>query len=89
MFDWDDSNINHIARHGLEPEDVEEALADTKRIRADAHNTPFEKRIAIIGANTYGNIIKVVYTERENKIRVVTAYLANNRDKHRYRGGGA
>ena len=27
-FEWDESNIEHIARHGVNPEEVEEACAN-------------------------------------------------------------
>ena len=27
-FEWDEDNINHIARHGVSPEEVEEACYD-------------------------------------------------------------
>jgi uncharacterized DUF497 family protein len=32
-FDWDESNIDHIAEHGVEPEETEEALARKPLIR--------------------------------------------------------
>jgi uncharacterized DUF497 family protein len=87
MFEWDDSNTNHIADHGLYPEDVEEAFLDKRRIRTNAYNSPFEKRLAIIGKTSFGLILKVVYTKRGDKVRVVTAMEANNAQKSRYRKG--
>lgn len=38
MFDWDESNADHIAEHGLEPEDVEDALLDPGRIGTPAYD---------------------------------------------------
>ena len=33
MFEWDDGNLDHIARHGVESWEVEEAFGDRHRIR--------------------------------------------------------
>jgi len=32
MCDWDDANVEHIARHGITPEEAEEVLLDRRRI---------------------------------------------------------
>jgi hypothetical protein len=29
MFEWDDDNRAHVGRHGVEPEECEQALADS------------------------------------------------------------
>ena len=34
-FDWDEGNIDHIARHGVDVDDVEQALASKPLIRKD------------------------------------------------------
>jgi hypothetical protein len=31
-FDWDEANTAHIARHGVRPEEAEEALTDPRRL---------------------------------------------------------
>lgn len=31
-LEWDEANEAHIARHGVTPEDIEEALTDPRRI---------------------------------------------------------
>ena len=38
-FEWDEANEEHIARHGVTPEEAEEALTDPRRIGAPAYNT--------------------------------------------------
>jgi uncharacterized protein len=87
VFDWDDHNINHVARHNLDPEDAEDAVLDPRRVRTDAYNVPFEKRQAIIGMTERGEIIKVVYTKRGDKFRVVTATPATASERKRYSRG--
>lgn len=82
---WDEANIDHIARHGLEPEDVEEALLDPEGVPVAAYNAAGERRRGLVGATEFGRILYVVYTKREGAIRVVTARDANPREKRRYR----
>ena len=85
MFDWDDANIDHIARHGLEPEDVEEALLDPDSFPVPTYNYGGEKRRGLVGATNGGRVLFVVYTERGGKIRPITAREASKSQKRRYK----
>jgi uncharacterized DUF497 family protein len=86
VFDWDDANIDHIAAHGVELEEVEEVLLDPRRIGAPARNTAGEQRWAVIGATEEGRVLLVVFTRRGELARVITARDANRAQKRRYRG---
>ncbi len=85
MFDWDDANADHIARHGVTPEEVEEALNDRHRMSSTAYNAPDERRSAVIGATLDGRILFIVFTRRRGTTRVVTAWDANYKECRRYR----
>ncbi len=84
-FDWDEANKEHIARHGVTPNEAEEALTDPDRMSFSARNVPQELRRAYLGATEAGRILVVVYTKRAGRIRVVTARDASPREKRRYR----
>jgi len=83
-FDWDAGNEDHVLNHGVEPGEVEEALLDPARIRADARNAPGERRYALIGATEEARVLFVVYAERGAKVRPVTARDASDVQKKRY-----
>ena len=85
MFNWDDYNLEHIARHAVEDFECEEAFEDPKRLSAGAYNTPQDKNYAFIGATEAGRILWVMYTFRGELIRVGTARDANKREKKRYK----
>lgn len=93
VFDWDEANVEHIIRHDLEPEDVEEALLDPRGVTAPAYNkiarNKIEVRKGFIGATEGGRILYVAYTVRSgrphSKIRVVTARNANPEERRRYK----
>ena len=84
MFDWDGDNIEHIARHGVTPKEVEEVFGDPDRVSASAHRVRGERRRAIVGMTASGRLLYVVYTVREGLIRPVTVHLPGPRDERRY-----
>jgi uncharacterized DUF497 family protein len=46
MFEWDEFNLSHVQRHGLEPADVEEAASDPRRLGVPASNSGGEPCLA-------------------------------------------
>ena len=82
LFYWDHTeggNVEHIAEHGLTPEDVEEAFANTLK-RTKSRST---KRPAIFGETSDGRIIFVVYEfeiddDGNEIIYVSTAYTVGD-----------
>lgn len=85
LFDWDKANIEHIARHGVESYEVEEALLDPERVARDARNVRGEVRRAVLGAAEAGRILFVLYTIRNEKIRPVMSRDATDGEKRAYR----
>ena len=83
----DDANLDHIAEHGIEPDEAEDAALDPDRVPARANRSRMEERRAVIGATQEGRILVVVYTVRGTAVRVVTAYDAGERRKRQYRRG--
>jgi len=82
-FEWDQANLDHIARHGVTFEEAEEALnSDTLELEyAEIHG---EQRMHELGATATGRILKVVTIIRNGKVRVVTAYDASRQMKLAY-----
>jgi uncharacterized DUF497 family protein len=83
VFEWDSANVNHIARHGVTPEEAEQAI----------NNEPFdlggeirngEYRTAHLGATDLDRILVVYVTERDQMVRVVTALDANRELRRHY-----
>lgn len=85
-FDWNFGNLDHIARHKVEPEEAEEAVTDPAAIPAkDVHRGPQgQRRTAIIGATEAGRVLLVVFEVRNRLVRVVTAYIANAEQRTDY-----
>ncbi len=85
LFDWDDGNLDHIARHNVTREEAEEALLDRRRVGVHVHQDSGEQRCGAIGATGDGRILAVVFTKRAAKLRVVTARTADQTERRRYR----
>jgi uncharacterized protein len=69
VFDWDEHNIGHIARHNVSVDEAEEAMTDPRRVHTDAYNTPFEERYAVIGNTSGERILFVMFTKRRGRFR--------------------
>ena len=83
-YQWDSANMDHIARHGVEDFEAEEAIEDPDGITVDAYNRGSEKRFGITGATLDGRILTIFYTFRADTLRVATARDAHPREKRRY-----
>jgi uncharacterized DUF497 family protein len=70
-FDWDDANRNHIARHGVLPEDCERAMAEPV-VTVPGLETG-EPRWKTTGMSKR-RPLEVIWTLRGDRYRVVTAY---------------
>lgn len=83
-FDWDDANRNHLARHGVTPEEAEQAILDPHLIVGDIEEIGDEERNRVIGMTRKGRILTVAFTFRQQAVRVVTAFDAIARDQNSY-----
>jgi uncharacterized protein len=83
-YEWDAGNEPKVARHGLTRTECEAALEDPRRVVSDAYEVDGEVRLAIVGATPAGRIVRVVFTVRGGRFRVVTAYQASPSQRRQY-----
>ncbi len=89
MFDWDEDNIRHIARHDVTPEEAEEALTIAP-LDAVQQYYEGEERFLYLGVTAALRILIVVVTWRSDQLRVITARSASPAQRDLYwleRGG--
>jgi uncharacterized DUF497 family protein len=72
-FEWDAGNLGHIAKHGVQAQEAEEAIL-VEPLEADVQSHDTEDRVLCYGRTKAGRLLTVLYVERDGKIRVVTAY---------------
>jgi len=89
-FEWDeDKNHANKLKHGIDFESAVYVFDDPYRIErfdTSAHNDLSEDRWQTIGK--VGEILFVVYTERKNNIRLISARLATAAERRTYYGYG-
>ena len=86
VVEWDDEkNEINKRKHGISFETAAEVFLDENRIDDyDEFHSDFEDRIKVIGM--VGEILTVIYTERGEKYRLISARKANKKEKSDYYG---
>ena len=81
-FQWDEDNVEHIARHNVHPGEVEElAFDDEPWIRKGSGGTRY-----MLGYTISGRYLFVVYAPKEKGIsRVITAIDMDEKSRRLYR----
>jgi uncharacterized DUF497 family protein len=81
-FQWDDHNIDHIGRHGVSPDEVEDlAFDDDPWVRKGRKGTRY-----MLGHTIAGRYLFVVYILKSKGIvRVITAMDMDEKTRKLYR----
>jgi uncharacterized DUF497 family protein len=81
VFEWDDDNTDHIARHDFVPDEVEEVFASEYQL----YRTRGGRYLAW-GQTLDGRMTLVVFERPERRrIRVITAREMTKRERRRFR----
>jgi len=88
-FTWDKWNVQHISRHQVNPEEVEEAFergvfsrrTKKKVLRGGVH----KRRYISIGQTFSGRFLRIIWETRERKIYTLTALDADAADKRLFK----
>jgi uncharacterized DUF497 family protein len=87
-FEWDEAKAcSNLCKHGVSFQDAAEAFSDPMLLelepQADAQG---ELRFAIL-AGRHGVVLYVAYTERNDRIRIISARKATRHEARRYEEG--
>ena len=88
-FEWDDSKAKAQeirSRHGISFETAITAFDDPLQLRCEdvAHSTPQEEREILIGRMDNGVIITIVFTQRGELSRLISARRSERKEKTLY-----
>ena len=79
-FDWDETNVGHIAEHRVTPEETEEACYNSPLI--------FRSRLEryyVLGQSDNGRYLTIVITQKAADVaRVITARDMSKTERHRF-----
>lgn len=86
LFEWDENKAqSNVAKHGISFEEAATVFADENSLTIDdsAHSIN-EKRFVTIGLSAYKKILVVVYTERNDKIRIISVRKSSKKERKQY-----
>jgi len=86
QFDWDKGNSGkNWQSHKVSDEECEEAFFDPgKKVLKDAPHSLGEERFILLGRTIVSRILFIVFTLRNNKIRIISARDLNKKEKILY-----
>jgi uncharacterized protein len=82
QFEWDEQKADrNVIKHGVSFEEAKTVFADPNSITvADLEHSIEEDRYIDIGISNRGRLLVVVYTERGDRIRIISSRCATNRE---------
>ena len=86
-FEWDDEKEKiNIAKHGLDFTTAARVFKDEYRLEIydDKHSDTEDRYITIGIIDNIAYVVMVVYTEREDAIRLISARKATKRERSKY-----
>lgn len=82
-LEWDDANIEHLAQHGISPEEVEALFEGPIVIRRGGVRAP--DRFRVLGRTTAGRYLEIVCQTKANDIvRAFTGWEMRPHQRERY-----
>ncbi len=86
QYEWDDfKNQQNIQKHGIAFEDVLAIFADIAVYLDVSRRADAEKRTKAVGVLD-GIVVAVIFTQRGERIRIISARKANQKERERLSG---
>ena len=76
----------NVRKHGVSFSDAEGVLKDPLALTIEDPDAQEERRYVAIGLGSSGDVLVVVYTEREDEYRLISARPATRKERRAYEG---
>jgi uncharacterized DUF497 family protein len=88
LFEWDASKArSNLKKHGISFEEATTIFGDPRAITIESSVVSGEKRLVTIGRSAAGRfVIVVVHTDRNDRIRIMSARPASRAERKQYEG---
>lgn len=85
-FEWDDNKEkSNVLKHGISFNESESVFYDPYSLTIpDPDHSDEERRFIDIGISNKNRLLVVIYTEREDRIRIISVRKANNAERKKY-----
>ncbi len=86
-FEWnEDKRRANLRKHGVEFADAATAFDDDNAVTMRDEDSEEEERFVTLARDALGRLLVVVYTWREETIRLISARKATRREQKQYEG---
>ncbi len=83
--EWDPNKANiNLKKHGVRFSDAEAVLFDPNALSFEDETSKGEQRFVVIGMDHLWRLLVVVYTDRGNRIRLISARPATRSERRNY-----
>ena len=87
-FEWDSNKAAiNLAKHGVRFSDAEAVLFDPNALSFEDTTAQGEQRFVVIGMDHLWQLLVVIYTDRGDKIRLISARHATRSERLNYESG--
>jgi len=84
-FEWDKGNLKQINTHDFEPEECETMFYNDPVFFYDEKHSLKEYRYLAYGVTIEKRLLTVIFTFRENNIRIISARDQNKKEREAYK----
>jgi uncharacterized DUF497 family protein len=87
VYQWNrDKAVVNLRKHGIDFADAVSVFSDDLAITMPDERFE-EERLITIGVDGFGRVLVVVYTMRDDEIRIISARKATRREQRQYEEG--
>lgn len=84
-YEWDKRKAaSNLLKHGVDFADAVSALEDEQALSMPAPASSSEDRFVAIGLDALGRVLVVVYTYRDDDVRLISARKAGPQERRQY-----
>ncbi|MBI4062317.1 BrnT family toxin [Candidatus Gottesmanbacteria bacterium] len=84
-FEWDKGNSGKNKKHNVEDSEAEEVFFDPRKVvTKDILRSGEELRFILLGKTKRERLLYIVFTQRRNKIRIISARNINKKEVFLY-----
>lgn len=87
MFEWDKGNLDkNLDKHNVSNKEAEEVFENQQHflIEDEKHSTESEKRYMLWGLTDNQRKLTIIFTIRNNQIRIISARDMNSKERRQY-----
>jgi uncharacterized protein len=86
--EWDPNKAaTNLQKHGVRFSDAEAVLSDPNALSFEDTTASREQRFVVIGMDHLWRLLVVVYTDRGNRVRLISARSATRSERQTYESG--